>query len=73
MSRLASYLTSKRRLADQIAKLKATVAAKDEELKWLREQIDGYRNAFQSLETQYLLEGAKAKAYIRGIQEREAA
>ena len=53
----------------EIEGLEAQLLLSREENAWLREQIDGYRNAFHNMETQHSAVGAQAKAYIKGIEQ----
>lgn len=57
----------KDKMKSQIKTLQNRVKMKNEEIRWLREQIDGYRDAFQSLQEEYRARGATAASHIASL------
>lgn len=72
MARWLRLLRSKAALIRRAAALRHRLKLSREECDWLREQNEGYRDAFHSLQTQHLAVGAQAKGYIKAMEQEKS-
>lgn len=70
-ARLAALVRLKHRMYDELLRLRKKLQLKDDECILLREQLDGYRDAFLAIQTERNLRGAEAKRIIEAMREPE--